>query len=276
MNCVLSAFADEYSGDFGTQLKMLSENGVPMIELRILDGKNIADLSESEAKEVRKKLDAYGIRVSSIGSPLGKSKLSEDFSRELERTRRVVRTAEILGTDKIRVFSFYSDGDIHAEFSEVAGRLSEMVSEAGKSGITLCHENEAKIFGESPEDCVKLLSAVPGLGCVFDMGNFVLGGYDPWKAYQLLKKRITYFHIKDALCAGAIVPPGRGEARISEILCDFSEDREVIATLEPHLETFDGFNSLVENGRKFENPYKFESREEAFLTALSDIKEIIG
>jgi hypothetical protein len=44
-------------------------------------------------------------------------------------------------------------------------------------------------------------------------------------------------------------------------------------TLEPHLETFDGLNRLV--GQSFENPYKFESAEVAFLTALNKLKELI-
>lgn len=277
MNCLLSAFADEYSNDFGTQLAMLRENSVAYIEPRFIDQKNVADLTPAEANEVRKKLDDSGIKVSSIGSPLGKSKLSDDFRTELERTKRVIELAGILGTDRVRIFSFYpADGhDIRESFDEVAGRLAKMTGLAKSAGVTLCHENEAGIFGESPDDCKRLLDALPELGCVFDMGNFVLGGYEPLSAFELLRDRISYFHIKDALFAGAIVPPGKGEAKIAEIIGEFSGEREVTVTLEPHLETFDGFNSLVIPGKKFENPYKFESREAAFLTALCDMKNLI-
>ena len=277
MNCLLSAFADEYSNDFGTQLAMLRENGVGYIEPRFIDRKNVADLTPSEAKEIRKKLDDSGIKVSAVGSPLGKSKLSDDFNTELDRTKRVIELANILGTDRMRIFSFYpADGhDIHESFNEVAGRLGRMTDLAKSAGVTLCHENEAGIFGESPADCKKLLNALPELGCVFDTGNLVLGGYEPLSAFELLRDRITYFHIKDALFAGAIVPPGKGEARIAEIIGEFSREHEVIVTLEPHLETFDGFNSLVVPGKRFENPYKFESKEAAFLTALCGIKNLI-
>ena len=88
-----------------------------------------------------------------------------------------------------------------------------------------------------------------------------------------LREHIGYFHIKDALYKGAIVPPGRGEAQIREIIKDFASERDVIITLEPHLETFDGLNTLTNHS--FENPFKFETKEIAFVTAINNIKELI-
>ncbi|MBE6611368.1 MAG: sugar phosphate isomerase/epimerase [Ruminococcaceae bacterium] len=271
----LSAFADEYSPEFDVQLSMLCEHGFTHIEPRFLLGKNVAALTEAEAREVKEKLAMAGIRVSAIGSPLGKIKLSDDFAAHLDLTRRVCETANILGTKNVRMFSFYpADGKMIADCrDEVLDKLSQMLDIASEAGVTLCHENEAEIYGESPEACLDLLTALPKLRCVFDMGNFVLGGYNPMDAYKLLRDHIEYFHIKDALYAGAIVPPGRGEAQIGEIIKAFAAEKDVIVTLEPHLETFDGLNSLV--GRAFENPYKFESKEIAFVTAIHDLKELI-
>ena len=108
------------------------------------------------------------------------------------------------------------------------------------------------------------------------MGNFVLDGYKPYPdAYLLLRDYIEYFHIKDALYAGAIVPPGLGEASIAEILKAHSEiaKGDFIITLEPHLQTFTGLNALV--GKGFDNPYKFESKEAAFTEAVKCIKGIV-
>jgi sugar phosphate isomerase/epimerase len=106
------------------------------------------------------------------------------------------------------------------------------------------------------------------------MGNYVLESVDPYEAYRLLSDSIAYFHIKDALYEGAIVPPGVGKARIRDILeahkgC-VSED--FFATLEPHLQLFSGLNSLV--GRAFENPYKYSDTESAFRDALCRFKEL--
>ncbi len=278
-NLKLSAFADEYSSDFDKQLEYLKENNIEYIELRFLDGKNIADLSEDEVLSVKKKLDSTEIKVSAIGSPLGKINLCDDFVEHLKKCENVFKSAKILGVKNIRAFSFYlPDGKTRAECrNEVLLRLEQMIALAEKYDVTLCHENEAKIYGESPEQCLDLLSHFGGkLKCVFDMGNFVLDGYRPFPdAYNMLKDYIGYFHIKDSLYAGAIVPPGEGEASIPEILGQVKKDFkcDIFVTLEPHLETFGGLNQLV--GKAFENPYKYESPEAAFCEAVKRIKEIL-
>ncbi len=278
-NLKLSAFADEYSPDFDKQLEYLKENNIEYIELRFLDGKNIADLCEDEVLTVKSKLDEANIKVSSLGSPLGKINLCDDFSEHLEKCENVFKTAKILGVKNIRIFSFYlPDGKTREDCrSDVLSRLEQMLTLAEKYDVTLCHENEAKIYGESPEYCLDILSYFGGrLKCVFDMGNFVLDGYKPFPdGYEMLKDYIEYFHIKDSLYQGAIVPPGCGEASIPEIFERVKKDfeKDVLVTLEPHLETFSGLNQLV--GKNFENPYKFESPEAAFDEAVHRIKEIL-
>ena len=278
-NILVSAFADEYSPDFDVQLGMLAENGIKYVEPRFLLGKNVADLTESEAKLVASKLSAAKIGVSAIGSPLGKINLADDFDSHLDKARRVYETANIIGARNIRMFSFYlHEGRSLTECrGEVIEKLGRMIELADLNGVTLCHENEAKIYGESPDACLDILTIFGGkLRAVFDMGNFVLDGYRPYPdAYEKLAEHIEYFHIKDSLYKGAIVPPGCGEAQIAEILTAHAEKsgKEFFITLEPHLETFDGLNALV--GKSFENPYKFESPEKAFLTAVKNLKEIL-
>lgn len=277
---VISAFADEYSDSFDTQLEALNSFGLSHIELRFIDGKNIADITSDERRMIGEKLKNAGITVSAVGSPLGKINLAEDFTAHLEKARRVFETAVFLGTKNIRVFSFYlpdgkSRDDCRDEVFDKFGRMADLADEFG---VTLCHENEAKIYGESPERCLDLLSRFGGrVKCVFDMGNFVLDGYSPYPdAYGLLKDYIEYFHIKDSLYAGAIVPAGCGEASIGEILHAYRSEyaRDVLLSIEPHLETFGGLNKLV--GKKFDNPYKFKSKEEAFAEAVRRTKAICG
>ena len=154
--------------------------------------------------------------------------------------------------------------------------LSRLLALAREYNVVLCHENEAKIFGDIPERVRLLLDHFEGeLKCVFDMGNYVLENVDPCAAYELLKEDIAYFHIKDALYAGAIVPPGCGEAKIKEILSlhrEYAKD-DFFVSLEPHLECFSGLNALV--GRTFENPYKYENEKAAFTDAVEKFKELI-
>ena len=277
---ILSAFSDEYNRDIDVQLKALGELGIGYIEPRFVGEKNISELTDEEAHELKEKLDKAGIKVYSIGSPLGKINLADDFDKHLALCERVCKIAKILGAQCVRVFSFYlREGDKRDEktLAEVKEKLSKMLDIADKYGVTLCHENEANIYGEGDKDCRTLLDAMGGrLKCVFDMGNFVLGGYKPYPdGYNLLKDYIKYFHIKDAIGTNAIVPPGCGDATIADILSAYAKehDGDVIATLEPHLETFSGLNKLTDV--TFDNPYKFESPEAAFVEAANRIKAIV-
>lgn len=275
---ILSAFADEYADSFEEQLQALNGFGIDHIEIRHVDQKNISVLSPDEVKNARRLLDAHGIKANAIGSPLGKIRLDEDMDAHMETAKRVFESASLLGAKYIRMFSFYApEGeDITTMKGQVLESLEKMLSIAGSHGVTLCHENEAKIYGDIPVRCRELLDCFGGeLKCVFDMGNFVLEEVEPISAYELLKPYIAYFHIKDALAAGAIVPPGKGEAKIKEILSAHmqSENADFFATLEPHLQTFSGLNALV--GRSFENPYQYPDAKTAFADAVTKIKELI-
>jgi len=276
---IMSAFADEYSPALEEQLKGMQGFGIGYVELRQLDGKNVSALTETEAREAKRMLDAYGIGVSAIGSPLGKIKLDGDLDGHMETAKRVCETANIVGARYVRMFSFYApDGKSILDMKdEVIDNLGRMVDIAETAGVTLCHENEAKIYGAVPERCREIIDCFDGkLKCVFDMGNYVLEGVKPYpEAYELLKKDIAYFHIKDALSAGAVVPPGKGEAMIGEILSAHAKyaGEDFFVSLEPHLQLFSGRNALV--GRSFDNPYKYTDEKAAFADAVEKLKELI-
>ena len=275
----LSAFADEYADSLDEQIHALHTHGIGHIEIRHVDGKNISVLTEGEVKEVKRKLDAAGVGTSAIGSPLGKIRLDEDLGTHMEMARRVFHSANLLGAKFVRMFSFYAPSGkcITDRKGEVLDALERMLLLATEHGITLCHENEALIYGDTPSRCREILDHFDGrIKCVFDMGNFVLEGVDPYPtAYELLKPDIAYFHIKDALAAGAIVPAGRGDAKIKEILLSHQAFAKTpfFVSLEPHLQTFSGLNALV--GRSFQNPYQYPDQRTAFSDAVGCIRAIL-
>ena len=277
-NLILSAFSDEYADGLVEQCKALNSFGISYMEMRGVNGKNVSTLTKAEILEVKRTLLDYGIKISSIGSPLGKIKLDGDVAAHLEMAKRIFETANELDAKYIRMFSFYlPDGKEREECKgQVCDELEKLIVLAQKYEVTLCHENEALIYGESPEKCLELVEYFDGkLKCVFDMGNFVLDGYNPLDAYKLLEKYVEYFHIKDALYAGAIVPAGKGEAQIKEILDLYKAmgKKDTFITLEPHLQTFSGLNALV--GKTFENPYKYENQKAAFSDAVEKLKEVL-
>ena len=275
---ILSAFSDEYADGLQEQCQALSGFGISYMEMRGLNGKNVSTLTNDELQQAKAILNDYDIKVSSIGSPLGKIKVDGDLDGHLEMAKRVFETANELNAKNIRMFSFYLPENKTREEckGQVYDALERLVKLSEEYGVTLCHENEALIYGESPEKCLEILDYFGGrLKCVLDMGNFVLDGYNPMEAYKLLGKHIEYFHIKDALYAGAIVPAGKGEAQIKEILDNYKANgaKDTFITLEPHLQTFSGLNALV--GKTFENPYKYKNQKAAFTDAVEKLKGLL-
>ena len=275
---IWSAFSDEYSQDLVEQCKALNGYGIEYMEARGVNGKNVSELTENEVCDMKKVLSDYGIKVSAIGSPLGKIRLDGDMAAHRELAKRICNTANELSAQYVRVFSFYlPEGKTREECKgQVYDNMEELVKISEEYGVTFCHENEAKIYGESPEKCLELMQYFGGrLKAVLDMGNFVLDGHDPMRAYEKLKDYIEYFHVKDSLYAGAIVPPGKGEAQIKAVLDRYKAEgkKDTSLTLEPHLQTFSGLNALV--GKKFDNPYKYENQQVAFTDAVEKLRGLV-
>lgn len=246
----ISGFADEIAADFETQLIGLSGLGIGFIEIRGVSGRNISVLSNNELREAQKLLDHYGIRVSSIGSPIGKIGLKDDFAAHLEMAKRIMETAHQLNSPYVRLFSFFmpKDEDPAAHREEVLERMGAIVELAEGSGLTLLHENEKEIYGDTAERCLDLMTALhkPYFGCAFDPANFVQCGVEVFPhAYELLKPHIRYLHIKDALADGTVVPAGQGTGKVEEVLKAVkAAGYEGFLSLEPHLGDFTGFAAL--------------------------------
>ncbi len=274
-----SAFADEYSSAFDEQIEGLIANKVRMIELRGIDGINVSDITPMQAADVHKKLESAGISVSAIGSPLGKIKITDSMEEHLEKVKNTCEVAGILQTSKIRIFSFYiPDGKYDEYKNEVIDRMGAMLDIADDYGVKMCHENERGIYGDNAERCCELLDEFDGrLGCVFDPANFILCGVEPFPyAYDILKKHITYMHIKDALRNGTIVPAGQGIGGLPELLAviNMTHTGDFILTLEPHLRVFAGLDKLDgEHHTAVANAYPTSA--EAFNAAVTNLRYCI-
>lgn len=276
-NFTISGFADEISATFDQQIEGLKKLGISYMEPRGIDGKNVSELTEDEAKAVKAKLDAAGIKVSSVGSPIGKISIDGDFEAHKQLLRNVIKTAKILDTKYIRVFSFFVPAGKAADFKEkVLRQMKEMVDIAAENDVILLHENEKDIYGDVPERCLDIIEYVnsSSLGVVFDPANFVQCGVDTLKAFELLKDHITYMHIKDAKADGKVVPSGYGEGHVSEILGSLKEmGYEGFTSLEPHLGSFEGLEALENTDIVKKLP---KSGFDTFEIAYNALRKIIG
>ena len=194
---------------------------------------------------------------------------------ELERFKRVLETANICGSENIRMFSFYKTDSSSACFDEICRRLDDMISAAKGSGVDLCHENEKGIYGDTAERCYKLHTALPAFKGVFDPANFVQCGEDTLVAWELLKPFMKYAHIKDANEKGKVVPPGDGMGHLPELLSRFSASGIEVLTLEPHLKSFVGLAAL-EGGDTAKVGSSFANNREAFDFAVNTLKKLIS
>ena len=272
MYLYLSAFADEAAEDFEEQLRVLNAERIPYIEIRGINGKNVADISEREAEECKTLLEKYGVRVWSIGSPLGKIGVSDDFKKHTEKAEHVFKIADILECKRVRMFSFYTD-DPGPHEREIVSRLVKLVKLADRHGIALCHENEKGIYGDTAARCLNLLDNVRGLKCVYDPANFIQCGENAEAAHSSLRGRIDYYHIKDALTAdGSVVPAGAGDGNISKIIGDIDLET-VVLTLEPHLKIFSGYDNFDRS--KLKNIYEYPTARAAFTAAADALRGLL-
>ena len=277
-NINIYAFADEASPNIDNQIIAMQRNGLSGLEIRGVDGENVSSISLEKAKEVKKKMDDAGLVTWSIGSPIGKIKITDDFKSHLDTFKHTLDIAEILGAKNIRLFSFYIPENTKPEDckNEVNERMGAFLETAKGRNINLCHENEKGIYGDIPERCLELHKALPRLKGIFDPANFVQCGADTLKAWDILKNYIFYMHIKDSLTDGNVVPAGKGAGNVEYIAKSFIEKGGRDFTIEPHLTIFDGLKNLEAEGEESKiGIYSYGSADEAFDTACKTFKELI-
>ena len=267
----LSAFADEISDRPEEQVDVLAANGVHHIEFRAIHTANVLDLSDEQLRDFKRLLDARGFGLSAIGSPIGKIKITDPFEPHLERFHRAIALAKRFGTPNIRIFSYYMpDGTIPDEFrGEVLARMREKVSLAEQAGVTLLHENEKGIYGDTGERCLDLVQSIdrPSFRNIWDPANYLHAGEEPYRCWRMLKDYTAHLHIKDYdPVAKRHTPAGQGAGRIPEVLKEAVEaGYSGFAVLEPHL-------AIAESMRGFTGPDLFADA----VSALKGILDRIG
>ncbi len=268
----LCAFADEAGTSLTEQIAALKEHGISFIEVRGVDGKNVAQLTDEEATACAARLRKNGIRVWSIGSPLGKVPLA-DANAHMQMVRRVCELARIFETDRIRMFSFYeSDG----RRADVIAALRRMAEIAREYGVLLCHENEKGVFGDTPDRVEELIAeGIEGLRFVFDPANYIQCNASAPQALERLLAHTDYFHIKDVVAeTGELVPAGMGDGGILQLAAKIAATgRDAVLTIEPHLAVFDGYAQF--DSETMKHRFHFKNTRESFAAAVDALKNLL-
>ena len=245
----LSAFADEISPDLEEQIGVLEGEGIRYLDLRSAWETNVLDLNDRQVAAIERALDAHGLRVAAIGSPVGKVSIEESLDRQMHRLERAIALAQQFGTRFIRIFSFYpprvaaaEDAVAHnpaAYRDDVLARLRAMTERARAADVILLHENDRDLYGDTIARCVDLLQTIndPHFQAALDPANFIQCGQTPYPdGYEALQPWLRYVHVKDADAAGTVTAAGEGVARWPALLERLRHDGyDGFFSLEPHL-----------------------------------------
>ena len=266
----LSAFADEISPDIQLQMDHLLDNGIRFCAMRGANAKNVMDLEDYQVSLTKQQFFNRGIRISCIGSPVGKIKITDPLDPEIERLKHAAKLARAFETKVIRIFSFYiPKGEEPGKYrSEVLARMKTLADAAKAEGVNLLIENEKDLYGDIADRHLEVLEHInsPHVRAAFDFSNFVQSGDDPLQGWPKLKKYVVDFHVKDCRQSDkVVVPAGQGDGKVREILKDaFAGGWAGYLTLEPHLAASGQFAGFT--GGKL-----FKTAVEALRTVLQEV-----
>ena len=283
---IISGFADEIDPQLDVQLKVVKDLGMEYICFRAADGKGVAEYTLDEVKErILPRLNAAGVKVSSLGSPIGKIDIDDDaaYEKQLQQLDTLCQICNLLDCKYIRMFSFWMLNKNPDEWKdEVLKKLRGFAEIAAKYDVILIHENEKDIYGDTAARCAGLLDelASPNFKAAFDFANFVQCGENTAECWELLKEHVAYIHIKDAVSGkNENVVCATGDGQIPEILCKaIREDGyEGFLTLEPHLVLFATLQSLeVVDATEVISENKAKDGAEGYAMQYNALKDVLA
>ena len=219
----IGAITDEFSPDITMAAAAMQELGMTGAELRVVNGKNIMDLTDDELDAALVVVKNAGLKVVSIASPLLKCTLPDappiderfqqdvfaskhSFEDQPRLAQHAFEIAKKSGAKIVRVFSYWRVTDPSAVFERVVDALQELSERAAEHDLIIGLENEHACNIATAHDTARVLAAVdnPNLQVVWDPANAYISGEDPFPTgYSMLEaRRIAHVHAKDCTLDG--------------------------------------------------------------------------
>ncbi len=208
---------DEVSDHFDEALRWIAKQGLKHVEVRVVDGKNIADFVEpAKVSDVRRRVESHGLYISAIASPLFKCALDpsrpvasgdrfgqqdEPVEAQFAKLDRVIASAKLLGTRRIRIFSFWREVEPEKYRADIIKLLKRAAAVAQGQDILLLLENEPSCNGGFAVEVADLVRGVdsPAMKALWDPGNEAYAGREAFPAgYGAMKDVLAHVHLKDA------------------------------------------------------------------------------
>jgi sugar phosphate isomerase/epimerase len=238
---IISACSDEISTDLATALDVLEREDIHHVDIRGIWGGNVTDLSDEQAAQAQRMLKERGFTVTALSTPVGKTRITDDFGPEVARFSRALELAQRFEAPYLRVFSFYASEEAAVTYrSEALRRLRQLCEMAEPYGVVIAHENEEGGFcAWRPEECLAFHQELPdNFRALFEPCSFTVMNYDAYtEALPLLRPYIVYVHLRDTKRGTTEYSAvGEGDVGWSNILADLKQHNfKGYLTLEPHL-----------------------------------------
>ncbi|BFT72134.1 TIM barrel protein [Paenibacillus sp. P36] len=301
----LGVISDEVSHDFIEALDWIQAEGLKYVEIRMVDGINIANLTDEQVERVRQEVDNRSLHISALASPLFKCALDpsrpveagdrfgqeeESVETHFDKLARTIEIANKLGTSLIRIFSFWREKEPDQFVDEVAGHLKKAAEIAARHNITLLLENEGSCNGGYAFEVAKLIRKVnaPSLKALWDPGNEALGKHWSYpEVYNEVKELLAHVHLKDALIESggkpSCVPIGSGRVPYVQQIQDLeNEGYTGLYVIETHYippggSKMEGTKQSLEGLRKlFSHPPLKEETAEHLKVKVFENRQIMG
>ncbi|MFA4015351.1 MAG: hypothetical protein RUDDFDWM_000431 [Candidatus Fervidibacterota bacterium] len=219
----LSFISDEASQDFAVAVQIAKEFNLDGLELRSVWEKAPHELSDDEVKLIANMLKDASLQCPCIASPFFKCDFGdeEQYRQHIQILRRCIQVAHELGTNLVRVFTFWRKEGQQPSWEAIADMFSEPIRIAEAEGIILGIENEPSTNATNAAKVAELLSIInhPNVKAVWDPGNDV---FDPERevpypdGYERIKEFVVHVHLKDGVWIAdegrfEAVPIGEGE-----------------------------------------------------------------
>lgn len=284
---IISGIADEAGSDIKTQIKAHNELGWNAIELRLVDGKNIAgELPDNEFDTVRKAIENSNLQVTGFASAIGNwsRHINDDFNIDINELKTAVKRMKQLNVKFIRIMTWKGDEvDMGIWRDEAIRRCKELTKIATDADIILAHENCEGWGGLSARHMVELKNAVnsPNFKLLYDLGNTISHGYEPQDFFKTIRGHFDYIHIKDA----KINPKGgkskdysycgEGDAMLKKILSIIiNQDKyDGVISIEPHVAAIVHLadsNTEVTPEEKFSSYVKYGKMLQQLITEIKE------
>jgi len=201
----LAVFTDEVSQDLDTALKLAVRYHLDGVELRTVWDKPVQHLSPQDVARVQRRLEARKLEVAAIASPVFKCELDDEAAQRdhLDYLQSCIRLGKALGTDIIRIFTFWKRGPSEPVWERIKRQFRPAIPIAEDAGVTLGIENEHSTYCATAAETQRFAAEMgsPAVKIVWDPCNEVFAeeGVTPYPdGYRLVESAVAHLHVKDA------------------------------------------------------------------------------